>query len=158
MNLEKYQKELNKTFKRNQVVLAYLFGSRARGTAAPRSDIDIAVLFSDKVKQDDYFDKRIELASEIDKALRTYKTEVICLQEAPPLLKHEAVFRGKAIFVKDRNLQFKVETRIMQEYEDTKYLRTTSYRILEEQIKKGTFGKGLLSPIEEKYLSQHVNK
>ena len=32
------------------VAVAYLFGSRARGTARPNSDVDVAVLLDEKVQ------------------------------------------------------------------------------------------------------------
>jgi predicted nucleotidyltransferase len=95
--------------------LAYLFGSAARGKMGPLSDVDIAVLFSKKVKKEKYFDKQLNLASEIDKALKIYKTEVICLNEAPPLLKHRAVFFGIPIFISNSKLKREFEFKVLQE-------------------------------------------
>lgn len=43
------------------VILAYLFGSHARGQAGPLSDIDVAVLVDTTVCEDDYFDVRVQL-------------------------------------------------------------------------------------------------
>jgi len=60
--IKKHQIELERIFKKEEVILAYLFGSAARKKVGPLSDIDIAVLFSEKVKKDDYFDKRLKLA------------------------------------------------------------------------------------------------
>ncbi|MFH1392458.1 MAG: nucleotidyltransferase domain-containing protein [bacterium] len=47
-------KQLNKTLEKNQVKLAYLFGSQARGEAHKESDVDIAVLFDEKVNPESY--------------------------------------------------------------------------------------------------------
>ena len=143
--IEKYKIKLNKIFKRNKVILAYLFGSAAREKTGPLSDVDIAVLFSERIKKDDYFDKRLKLASEIDRALGVYKTEVICLNESPPLLKHEAVFRGILIFAKDFDSKREFELRVLQEFEDFKYHLETANEIMRKQIKMGTFGKPLIS-------------
>jgi len=143
--IEKYKSKLNKIFKKNQVILAYLFGSAVREKTGPLSDVDIAVLFSKKVKRDDYFDRRLKLASEIDRALGVYKTEVICLNESPPLLKHEAVFNGILIFTKDFNLKREFELRVLQEFEDFKHHLETANEIMKKQIKMGTFGKPLIS-------------
>lgn len=155
MNLIQNQKKLNKIFKENQVVLAYLFGSAAREKITPLSDIDIAVLFSKKVKKEDYFDMRLKLALKIDKVLKTSKTEVISLNEAPLLLKHRAVFYGISIFSSDPKLKRDFEFRVLQEYEDFKYHLEMAFKIMHKQIREGTFGRPLISiyskSIEEKY-------
>lgn len=143
--IEKQKNRLEKIFKKEGVVLAYLFGSAAREKAGPLSDIDIAVLFSKKIKEEEYFEKRLKLALEIDEVFGTYKTEVICLNETPPLLKHRVVFYGVPIFVSDPRLQRIFEFSVLQEYEDFNYHLESSYKIMEKQIKKGTFGKPLIS-------------
>jgi predicted nucleotidyltransferase len=143
--IEKNKKKLEKIFKKEGVVLAYLFGSAARGKMGPLSDVDIAVLFSKKVKKDEYFDKQLKLALEIDEALKIYKTEVICLNEAPPLLKHRAVFFGIPIFISNSKLKREFEFRVLQEYEDFSYHLETAYNIMRRQIKEGSFGKPLIS-------------
>lgn len=155
---QKFLNGVNKIFKKNQVGLAYLFGSQARGTMGPLSDIDIAVLFAKKVKKDNYFDKRIKIASEIDRILKTYKTEVICLNEATPFLKHRVVYRGVPIYVSNLKLQRNFELQVLQEYEDFNYHLETSFKIMERQIKEGLFGKAPLSPKEKRYFSKYVNR
>jgi len=144
--IKKHQKKLEKIFKKEGVVLAYLFGSAAKERMGPSSDIDVAVLFSKKVKRGDYFDKRLKLASKIDEALKAYKTEVICLNEVPPLLKHQAVFFGIPIFISDSRTKQDFEFRVLQEYEDFDYHLQTTYKIMRKQIYEGTFGKPLISP------------
>ncbi len=141
---EKQKEKLSKIFKKNQIVLAYLFGSASRGKMGPLSDIDIAVLFSNKVKEEDYFSKRLKLSLEIDEILKVSKTEVICLNEAPPLLKHRAVFSGILIFSSDSELKRIFQFRVLQEYEDFKYHLEISHKIMERQIKEGLFGKAPL--------------
>lgn len=156
---EKHQKKLNKIFKENQVALAYLFGSAARGKLTPLSDIDIAVLFSDKVKEEDYFNKALRLAHEIGNVFEIDRVDVINLKTATsPLLKHNAVFKGKLIFGKDRKKQFELESGIMKEYEDTEHLRAVQSYYLHKHIKEGAFGKGRLSPKQEKYLYKYVHR
>ncbi len=156
---EKHQKKLNKIFKENQVALAYLFGSAAKGKLTPLSDIDIAVLFSDKVKEEDYFNKALRLAREVGNVFEIDRVDVINLKTAAsPLLKHSAVFKGKLIFGKDRKKQFELESGIMKEYEDTEHLRSVQSYYLHKHIKEGAFGRGRLSPKQEKYLHKHVHR
>ena len=141
--ITKNKKALEKIFKKEGVILAYLFGSAAREKTGPLSDIDIAVLFSSKIKKGSYFDKRLRLASEIDRVLGIYKTEVICLNQAPPLLKHQIVCRGVPIYVSDSTLKRIFELRVLQEFEDFNYHLKTSFKAMEKRIKEGTFGKPL---------------
>lgn len=156
MDVNKYKGKLAGIFKENQVVLAYLFGSAVGNKMTTLSDIDIAVLFSDRVKKENYFDKRLKIASKIDRVLKINKTEVLCLNQAPPLLKHEAVFKGVLLFSKDKERQFRIENQVMKEYEDTRYLREIQTKIMKEQIKKGVFGKPLIVPYS-KYIQEYVS-
>jgi len=158
MDFKKNKEKLDKIFKKNQVVLAYLFGSAARKKLTPLSDIDVAVLFSDKVKKEEYFDKRLKLAEEIDKALGIYKTEVVCLNEAPPLLKHRVVFEGISIYVSNLTLKRNFELQVLQEYEDFNYYLEKSYKIMERHLKEGVFGKAPLPPKKEKSFLKYVNR
>jgi len=140
--IEKNKKNLEKIFKKEGVVLAYLFGSAAREKMGPLSDIDIAVLFTEKVKKDAYFEKELHLGVEIEKLLRLERVDVVNLGSAEsPLLKYNAVFGGKLIFCQDSKKKFETEIKIMKEYEDTKYLRHTQYYFLHKRIKEGKFGK-----------------
>lgn len=135
------QLKFNKIFKDNGITLAYVFGSYARGKVSPLSDFDVAILFSKEVEQKDYFDRQIKIAGEIGRIIKIDRVDVVNLATvSSPLLKHNAVFEGKLVFVKDKNVRFITEKIIRQEYEDTEYLRETSYKILNRQIKEGTFG------------------
>jgi uncharacterized protein len=153
---EKHQKKLDKIFKENQVALAYLFGSAANNKMTPLSDIDVAVLFSDKVKEEEYFDKALRLAGEIRNVFEIDRADVVNLKtNTSPLLKYNAVFTGKLIFGKDRKKQFELESGIMKEHEDTEHLRAVQSYYLHKHIKEGTFEKGRLIH-KSKYLEKYV--
>ena len=144
--LTKEKQKLNEIFKENQVVLAYLFGSAARGEIGPLSDIDIAILFSEKIKKEDYFEKELRLATEIGKLFKIDRVDIINLETTrSPLLKQRAVLRGKPIFVVDEKKKIALERKILQEYEDTKYLRKVQGDIMKRQIKEGSFGVPVIS-------------
>lgn len=152
--LEKYQKQLNKIFKENQVVLAYLFGSAAKGKMTPLSDIDFAVVFSDKVKSKDNFKKQLNLAHEIGNVFRIDRVDIVNLETAQDsFLKHSAVFEGKLIYNKDNKKQFQTEDKIMKEYEDNRYLMDVQHYYLVKHTREGTFGKGIILQ-KSKYLEK----
>ena len=142
MKFDQNQKdELNKIFRENDVCLAYLFGSAAKGEPGPLSDLDFAILFSKDAPQEKYFKAELNIAGEIGSLFKINRVDVINLATVNnPLLKHNAVFGGEVIFSTDQKIKFAVERKIMMEYEDTKQLRETAYSILRRQIKDGRFG------------------
>ena len=121
--------------------------------------MDIAVLFSKEVSEKEYFDRELKLSSQIGSFFKINRVDIINLGTVnSPLLKHNAVFRGKIIFGEDSRNRFELEKRIMQEYEDTKHLRETQYYYLEKHIKEGVFGKGKFSPTQEKIFNKYVHR
>lgn len=136
------KKKIAEIMEKHGVIVGYLFGSAARGTMGPLSDIDVAVLFdefaSSKKQESITEDIRDAIANLFDKE----KVDVINLnQQTNPVLRYEAVLEGEAIFVKDISIKARLARAVLREYEDTRYLRETSYRILREQIKSGEFGR-----------------
>ena len=151
---------LNKDFfTRHKVVLAYVFGSFAYGTVTPLSDLDIAVVFDERVPDKERFDRRLRLSYEIGKLTEMDRVDVVDLEAVRnPLLKHDAALEGKVLFSKDREFQRKFELRILQEYEDTEFMRTIQYYYLRKHIKEGTFGRAPLPPKKAKMISKYVHQ
>ena len=128
---------------RHDILVGYLFGSAARGKMGPHSDIDVAVLFDEKkVPEIKQFDEKLAIASEITDAFSVKDADVINLnQQTNPVLRYDAVILGEVIFVRNSSVKNQLVRAVLREYEDTRYLRETSYRILREQIKSGEFGR-----------------
>ncbi len=142
MNNQDLAEKLKPIFERHGVVLAYLFGSQARGTVGPLSDVDIAVVFDQSLSRDEYFDRELKLSGDISRALDTAHVDVVDVgARNNPALRYEAVLGGKLIYSISPPLKTALERVSLREYEDTKFLRETSYRILVEQIKTGAFGR-----------------
>mgnify|MGYP001585612594 CR=1 FL=1 len=138
---------------KHQVVLAYLFGSAARGTMGMHSDIDIGVVFDDRmIPREKQFDEKLAIASEIEQKFKVRNADVINLnQQKNPVLRYEIVLEGKPIFAKDYSAQARLTRSVLREYEDTKYLRETAYQILREQIRSGQFGRVSVASIPENH-------
>ena len=114
-----------------------LVADGARDEAGPLSDIDIAVLLDGRVSP---FDFRLRLAAELAQALGSEHFDLVTLNDAPLLLKYEAV-RGGRVIKEDKNKRVAFETRILSEYLDTASLRRTQRIYLKEQLSQGgTFG------------------
>lgn len=80
------QEFLNVVGRRYHIESAYLYGSQAKGTAAPWSDIDVAIVSSDF--SDDLFEERVALmhiAASIDDRIEPYLFTKETFNEGNPL-------------------------------------------------------------------------
>lgn len=140
--------------KRGDIAMAFVFGSFAQGKETPLSDFDVAILFAKNVSPQSYEDRELMIAQELGIRIGVSEVDVINLATVKnPFLKHRAIFFGTPLFVADERLRFEIEREIRQEYEDTKYLRSTRYAILKRHIKKNMLGKAPLS-YGQKYMSR----
>jgi len=124
-------KGLKEIFVKQGVVLAYLFGSYAKGTARASSDVDIAVLLPYDTPRSKFFDVRLALTNELMDLLHKNEVDVVVLNEATPLLAHEIVKDGKALY-EDLAVnplpEFLVS--VAKRYADTEKFRQLSLRSL----------------------------
>src|SRR4030042_1799858 len=119
--------------KDKRVKFAYLFGSRARGQAGPLSDTDIAVYLDRRIKQGDY---RLKLMEKLTKFLKNDNLDLVILNQAPPLLRHEIVKYGR-LLKDDASRRIPFEAEVIRECLDTAYLRQVQRAALGENIRKG---------------------
>lgn len=128
---------LQKYFKDKPVLLAYLLGSQAAGTAKPYSDTDIAVLFDHKLSPDERMAARIELVADLTKLLKTDALDLIDLDKASPFLCYEAIKKRKEIFIRDEKARISFETKTLCEYFDRQFYlkrhRLTGMQNLKEE-------------------------
>ncbi|MCD6357345.1 MAG: nucleotidyltransferase domain-containing protein [Thermoproteales archaeon] len=90
---------LSRVFERRGVVLAYLFGSRARGTARKDSDYDFAVLLPrDDVGVVEEVALALELAEEL--GVPPDKVDVVVLNKADPGLVARVLREGKLLYAR----------------------------------------------------------
>jgi predicted nucleotidyltransferase len=95
------------------IAAAYLFGSAARGTAGPESDVDLGVLYSGEPPRGlDSF----RLEGEIEDLLGL-PVQVVTLDEAPPDLVHR-VLLGKLLIDRDPSRRVRFEVRAHHEFFD----------------------------------------
>jgi uncharacterized protein len=121
--LEGHRARLQQTFQEHDVVLAYLFGSEARGDAGPLSDVDVAVLFDQDVPRDEQFNRVLHLMGELGGVLGRDDVYVANLADASPLLAHRVYLNGKLLFCFDDSERVRFQTRALREYVDTEPLR-----------------------------------
>ena len=149
----KQKKQIADIMEKHGVLVGYLFGSAQKGTMGPHSDIDTAVFFDEKkVPKEKQFDAKMEISGEIARAFPVPDSDVINLNQVQnPVLRYDAVVQGEVIYDKEPKVRAHLARAVLREYEDTKYMRETSYRILHEQIKSGQFGRASIN--HKKYVS-----
>lgn len=122
-NRDLYQRPLKETFERHNVILAYLYGSQARGNAGPLSDVDIAVKFSADVPKDERFNRILRLIGELGSVFHRDDVNVVDLDEAPPLLRHRVYYDGQVLYCSDDVERVRFETKALRDYVDSGPLR-----------------------------------
>ena len=86
---------------REEVLDAYVFGSRARGHARPDSDVDVAVYVDEARARDGVWGYRAELATALMAALGADDVDVVVLNRAPILLYHRVLRDGVRVISRD---------------------------------------------------------
>jgi len=110
-------KGLIETLKEHGILLAYIFGSRARGNAREDSDYDIAVLFSN---EDASIIDEINLAVKLADALNepVEKIDVVSLNRADLLIKARVLKEGIPIYYINEEFKRKWERKALIEVLD----------------------------------------
>ena len=105
------------------VAAVYLFGSRAEGRAGPRSDVDLAVVLCETTTPDARWRKRLALIGDASQRLRTDAVDVVVLENAPIVLAHRILSRGRLIGEADPHRRTAVAEQVMRRYLDEAPLR-----------------------------------
>ena len=129
------------------VRLAYLFGSRARGTARPDSDIDVAVLVDDacvatptRVKETIW-----RLIPAMAGDVRSDLIDLVLLNEAPALLRHRVIRDGILLTARTETERARFVRRTIRDYQDMEprlreFTRRRIRRLEEERDGDGRYG------------------
>ena len=112
------------------IAAAYLYGSVARGTAGPGSDVDVAVLMTADPPPT-FAALLLDLEGELEARLRL-PVQVVVLNRAPVDLVHRVLRDGRLVADLDRPARIRFEVRARNEFFDLEpFLRR--YRRLEER-------------------------
>lgn len=98
-----------------KILVAYIFGSRAKGSAISKSDYDIAVLLSETPQR--LLDYYLHLINKLTEVLGD-NVDLIILNTAPPMLKYQVIKNGRAIYIRNERARITFEARAIGEYLD----------------------------------------
>jgi len=113
---------------RDDVLFAYLFGSHARDTAAPYSDVDVAVYLTDANYDSE---KKIALIAGLSTALGTDAVDLVILNQAPITLAKRVVEKHIVLIDREPTIRHQFESLTMRKYFD--------FSILEKAILERRF-------------------
>ena len=126
--------------KRREIQAAYVFGSTATGRTRPDSDVDVAVLLGRPLRTRHVLDYRLKLTTDLGAALHRSDVDVVILNDAPTLLAHRILSKGKLVFERSASVRVRFQVRIARLYADLVPLLETHIRYLKQQAREGRAG------------------
>lgn len=95
----------------SDVLVAYLFGSLARGQALPSSDVDVAVLIQPELDLEQSVELQLQLEMDLER-LSQRPVQVTILNRATPFLAYQVIKEGLLIYERNKpeRIAFQVYT------------------------------------------------
>ena len=124
-DIESRIKGLPQLFEQMGVLLAYLFGSFAKGRRG--EDVDLAVLPGEE--------NFPEIWEAVLDYLESERFDLINLRDAPLWLKMEILQQGKLIYRKSIDIENDYELRVVKMYQDREPVRRKQHEIFKERLR-----------------------
>lgn len=108
-----------------QVQVAYVFGSRARGSERPDSDLDLAVAFPRELDDVERGRAKLKIIEALTMALGALgeRTDIVDLDRAGSAVAFNAIANGRCAFMRNRAERVRLEARIARRYDDERLHR-----------------------------------
>lgn len=138
-DLHALEERLRATLQRHaRVLVAYLFGSTARGRAGPLSDVDVAVLLAE---DGDPFPAYLDLVGELGSVVGPDRVDVVLLNDAPVALAYRVLRDGRLLLCRDEAARVEHWVRTVLTYLDMEPLFRIFDEGLRHRIREGRFGR-----------------
>jgi hypothetical protein len=121
-----------------EVLVAYLFGSVARGTAGALSDVDVAVLLVEDV---DPLDARLRLMADVAASIGSDDVDVVVLNTAPVALGYRVLRDGVVLLNRDNHARVEHWVRMVDRYIDMEPFRRALSEGTHHRITEGRIGR-----------------
>lgn len=143
MRLDSSQKQAIVDFfnRRPEVAGVYLYGSQAGDNAGPLSDVDIAVLMTDKTTDESYFDFQLEYINQVEAILKVdLAADVKILNYDYALIYKASVINQGKLVVNNRPKEVEKFThRIGMLYPDFYPVLQNYYSKMYQRLEAGTY-------------------
>ena len=113
---------------REEILLAFMFGSAVSERLTEKSDLDIAVLFNSTPD----FSLLVKIRDEISECMGR-EIDLVVLNDASPVIRMQVLKNGKLLKNKDSVIYSNFFVKTVKEYDDLKYIRKEA----EENILRG---------------------
>jgi predicted nucleotidyltransferase len=134
----------------DDVLVAYLFGSRARGGGGPLSDVDVAVLL-DRAHEPvgeaaeggraAAAQRELELRARLAQHVGSAEVDLVALNDAPVALGYRVLSEGRVVLCRDERARVAHWVRTVDRYLDMAPLRRTLEAGLRHRLEEGRFGR-----------------
>lgn len=129
-------KKLSEHLGKYPVILAYLFGSEAKGKSGPLSDIEIALFIDKGISKSEQFDLRRRLSNELS-SIMGVMVDLVILNDTPIQLSFEIIKNGKLISCGNKETKVDMEVEILSKYLDRRYYDKRHAELTLEKIAEG---------------------
>ena len=95
------------------LILAYLYGSVAQGKLLPKSDIDIAILFTEAMRPYERLQLELAIQADLEDTCTLKNVDVRSINQAPIMVRGPIVQEGVLLYSRDeqRRIAYEVLTR-----------------------------------------------
>ena len=116
--------------KKDEILFAYFYGSRAKGNERKGSDFDVGIYVHEKILKDPWY--QIKLQSELQEKLKLEKDlDLRILNNSSAKFCFEVIYKNPRIFIRDEMSMIEFETRTLLMWYDIRY---TWERFYAEQL------------------------
>lgn len=113
---------------KQQILIAFLFGSAVSGHMTEESDVDIGVLFSHKPQPQEVLNIKEEICRTIGREI-----DLVVLNDSSPVIRMQVLKNGELIKSKSDTIYNDFFVKTIKEYDDLKRIRKEA----EENILRG---------------------
>jgi uncharacterized protein len=126
--------------RQTDVIVAYLFGSVARGQTTPMSDVDIAVLLDVSADPEALLERQITLLTDLEQLARL-EVQLTLLNHAPPLLAYQVIREGVLLHQRSEAERVAFQVKAMKEYFDVQPMLAFHNDALRQRIQEDGLGR-----------------
>jgi predicted nucleotidyltransferase len=142
LSLDEIKGKLTDFFQmKEEVLLAYLFGSSLKGKFGKDHDIDIGLFLDGKLygslDKGSPYGYKAEMTAELMNLLKHDRIDLVILNECTPVLAYQVIHHGMLLFARSEKTRIQFEVSSLKRHADTKHLRNIKRIYSEKRIEEG---------------------